>query len=149
MKSSGLFLALLVAACPSFAASPIAAAQPASGWAASDTASSRPDDQATLVSAALNRFDSALVSRDLVELQATGIKAGDAKRWHTFFKNNPAASVTDSCPSSALFLSGDTAVWSCTEMATVLSEGKPLTHVQVIRFTFARRNGEWKISDRR
>jgi hypothetical protein len=106
-------------------------------------------DEAALVQAALNRFDSALALRDGAQLEATGVKARDAKRWQSFFRSNPGATVTDSCPAWTLLITGDTARWNCTETATVVDRGKQLSHEQIIHFTFTRRNGDWLIADRR
>lgn len=106
-------------------------------------------DEAAQVQAALSQFDSALASRDIQQLQAAGIKPESAKGWQKFFKNNPGAKVTDKCPAGALGISGDTAIWSCTETATLISEGKPLAYAQPVRFMFARKDGVWSISDRR
>lgn len=106
-------------------------------------------EEAAMVEATLNRFGSALTTHDVTEMQAAGIQAVSLKGWQRFFKNNPRASVTDSCPSNTLSISGDMATWDCVETATIISEGKPVPFAHVIRFSFARRNGEWKISDRR
>jgi len=109
----------------------------------------RADDQVAMVQTALDRFDSALALHDVMQLQAAGVKPGDARRWQSFFRHNPQASVTDSCPATALYITGDTANWVCLEKATVLSEGKPFTHAQPIRFTFTRVSGGWMVSERR
>jgi len=109
----------------------------------------RTGDDASMVQVALERFDSALALRDVMQLQAAGVKPGDARRWQSFFRHNPQASVTDSCPATALYISGDTANWVCVERATILSEGKPFTHAQSIRFTFTRVSGGWLVSERR
>lgn len=109
----------------------------------------RSGEEAALVQAALDHFDFALASHDIGELQAVGIKPVLAKRWQKFFTNNPRANVTDNCPASTLFISGDTATWNCIEMATIISEGKPVQFTHLIRFSFANRNGVWMISDRR
>jgi len=112
-------------------------------------ASAEPMDEAVLVQATLDQFDSALALHDIGRLQAAGINPNTAKRWHHFFSDNPRAEVTDSCPASELYISGDTAVWMCTETAKVISEGKPVPFEKMIRFTFTKRDGAWTISDRR
>ncbi len=153
MKSSILLFALVAAAGALAAAPPDCGAQtsgsgarpaalPASG--ASQTA-----QEATLIQAALNHFDSALALHDFGQLQALGIRPASAKGWQKFFRNNPRATVTDDCPASTLAILGDTATWSCTETATLISEGKPLPYSLAVRFTFTRQNGVWTISDRR
>lgn len=101
------------------------------------------------VQEALNQFDSALATHDIGLLQATGIKPSHARGWQKFFRDNPEASVTDSCPASALMIAGDTAHWYCTETATVISERKPVSFSKLIRFTFTRTSGVWTISDRK
>ncbi len=98
---------------------------------------------------ALNQFDNALALHDVDLLESAGVKRADAKRWQKFFKDNPHATVTDQCPDSDLLISDNTATWTCTETATILSEGKPRAFAHVIRFTFARNNGIWTVADRR
>jgi hypothetical protein len=105
--------------------------------------------EATKVQQTLDRFDSGLAAHDIDQLQAAGIEAGSAKGWQRFFKSNPEAKVTDSCPVTELFIGGDTAIWNCTETSTITSSGKPTQFAHVIRFTFTKKNGEWLISDRR
>jgi len=101
------------------------------------------------VQATLEAFDSALAAHDVERLQAVGIKKVSAKGWQKFFKENPQATVTDRCSLSELFISGDTASWTCTETATIIYEAKPRAFDHVIRFTFAKTNGTWMIADRR
>ena len=142
-KSFGLILALVSAAGLLAMAAPNAFAQ-ASGYtvkllSASESATYQLAEEAVPVRSALNQFDSALAMHDVEKLQAVGIKRVSAKGWQKFFKDNPRATVTDYCPVSELFISDDTANWTCTETATVISEGKPRPFVHVIRFTFAKR----------
>jgi hypothetical protein len=85
----------------------------------------QPVKEAVEVQAALNQFDSALDAHDVGKLRAAGIKAVTAKRWQSFFRDNPRATVADSCPVSELFISDSTASWTCSETITVISEGKP------------------------
>lgn len=106
-------------------------------------------DEAAQVQATLNRFTAAVSAHDVAQMQAVGIKASSAKGWQSFFRSNPRATVTDDCPASTLSILGETATWSCNETATILSEGKPAAFNQVIRFSFARQNGVWVITDRR
>jgi hypothetical protein len=149
MKSLGFFLALVTTAGLAAAAAPSALAQKAVYPAAPVAAAWQPAEQAASVQAALYQFDAAVASHDVGLLQAAGIKPGSARGWQKFFKNNPEATVTDNCPASGLMMFGDTAVWSCTETVTVISEGKPVPFALGIRFTFAKRNGAWLIADRR
>jgi hypothetical protein len=79
----------------------------------------------------------------------TGMQPSQAKAMESFFKNFPNASVADNCPASALSISGDVATWSCTEITTIYVSGKPQSSPHGIRFTFAKRNGNWTIQDRR
>jgi hypothetical protein len=106
-------------------------------------------NEALSVQDALHRFDSALASHDVQQLLAAGVEPSSAKGWQRFFRDNPRASVTDSCSGSDLSISGDTANWSCRETSVIVSEGKPVQYAHNIRFTFTRKNGEWAVSDRR
>ncbi|MGB6689850.1 MAG: hypothetical protein WBE76_18595 [Terracidiphilus sp.] len=152
MKLSGWILALVSTACALATANTFAqrtaynaapSVVPASAeWPAMN-------NEAATVQATLNQFDSAVASRDVEQLQAVGIKAGSAKSWQRFFRSNPAATVTDDCPASTLIILSDTAVWSCTETVTVISEGKPVPFALGVRFMFAKKNGVWTIADRR
>lgn len=109
----------------------------------------QPVDQMALIQAVLNNFNAALAGHDLARMQAAGMKSQDAKRWQDFFKGNPGAKVSDSCPPSSLAISGDTADWACTETTTVISGGRQQPTAHSIRFTFAKKNGTWIIVDRR
>jgi hypothetical protein len=149
MRWNRLILTLSAAAILIIANASRISAQTAREVRYSPAISNQPMDEAVKVEATLNRFDSALALRDIDLLQAAGINPVTAKRWHHFFKDNPRAEVTDSCPASQLFISGDSAVWNCTETATVIADGKPLPFSLGIRFTFTKSNGEWMISDRR
>lgn len=153
MKSARLFLVILSEACLLAMAVPNALAQTpryaANSFTASDSVSYQPTQKVTPVQAVLNQFDDALATHDIGKLQAAGVKSASAKLWQKFFRDNPRATVTDNCPASELFLSDDTASWTCTETATIISNGKPRSFVHVIRFTFARNNGTWLIADRR
>jgi hypothetical protein len=106
-------------------------------------------NEALNVQLALNRFDTALASHDVQQLLAVGVEPSSAKGWQRFFRDNPRATVTDTCSGSDLSISGDTANWSCRETSVIVSEGKPVEYAHNIRFTFTRKNGEWTISDRR
>jgi hypothetical protein len=106
-------------------------------------------NDALQVQDAVNRFDTALASRDVQQLLAAGIEPSSVKGWQRFFKDNPRATVTDSCSGNDLSISGDTANWSCKETSVIQSDGKPVQYAHNIRFTFTRKNGEWTISDRR
>lgn len=105
--------------------------------------------EAALVQARLDQFNSALASHNVTGLQAVGVKPVNAKRWQRFFKENPAANITDRCPVGELVISGDAATWDCTETATIVSEGKPLAFQHVIHFTFSKQDGIWMIADRK
>ncbi len=109
----------------------------------------QPREDATMVQAVLNQFDTAVASHDVRLLQAAGIKPAPAKGWQRFFKDNPEASVTDDCPRSELVISGGTANWYCTETATIVSEGKQVSCTKVIHFTFTKTSDAWIISDRK
>ncbi len=106
-------------------------------------------EEATLVQETLDRFDSGLAAHDIQQLQAAGIEPVSAKGWQRFFKSNPNAKVTDSCPVTSLFIAGDKALWNCTETSTITSAGKPMQYAHLIQFTFTKKDGTWMISDRR
>jgi hypothetical protein len=106
-------------------------------------------NEALQVQDAVNRFDTALASRDVQQLLASGIEPASVKGWQRFFRDNPRATVIDRCSGTDLSISGDTANWSCKETSVIVSDGKPVQFAHDIRFTFTRKNGEWMISDRR
>ena len=153
MNSTRWFLAMLSGVGLLAMAAPKTLSQtPAHGeslFSASESAMYQPAQKAVSVQAALDQFDNALALRDVGRLQAAGVNPADAKRWRRFFRDNPRATVTDLCPVPYLLISEDTASWTCTETATIISEGKPRSFAHVIRFTFARDNGTWTVADRR
>jgi len=150
MKSFRFFFALISAAGLAAMAVPGAWGQKAAYPAAAPMAAAyQPTEQAATVQDALNQFDVAVASHDVGLLQAAGIQPGRARGWQKFFKSNPEATVTDDCPASGLMMFNDSAVWTCTETVTVVSEGKLVPFALGIRFTFARRNGAWVVADRR
>ena len=152
MKSSWLFFSLVLAGMMVFS-SPRALPQSHQSnlnqQAIAISASYTAGTEATGVQDALNRFVAAVASQDVQQLLAAGIRPASAKGWQRFFKENPRAKLTDRCAVSDLYISDNTANWSCTEVATVISEGKPVPFAHLIRFTFTRTNGQWIISDRR
>lgn len=153
MQFCGRILALVSVAGPLALAAPNAFSQGSAYGlnlvSVPETATYQPAKEAVEVQAALSQFDSALDAHDVGKLRDTGIKAVTAKRWQSFFRDNPRATVTDRCPVSELFISDSTASWTCSETTTVISEGKPRAFVYVIRFKFAKANGVWMIEDRR
>jgi hypothetical protein len=152
MKSYAKSIALAAVAGIIAATSPNVAQTPSSNVTPAVAAASagyQAFEQAALIQETLNRFDSALALHDLGQLQALGIKPASAKAWQRFFKNNPGSSVTDDCPASGLAILGDTATWSCSETATVMSRGKVLPYPLAVHFTFTKQQGIWVISDRR
>ncbi len=153
MKSFRFFLALVTATgVLAIAASPAGAQGPENNndpQAVVTLPACQLVNDALQVQDALNRFDTALASRDVQQLLASGIEPASVKGWQRFFKDNPRATVTDRCSGTDLSISGNTANWSCTETSTIESEGKPVQYAHNIRFIFTRKNGEWTISDRR
>jgi hypothetical protein len=153
MKFSRLLLVISAAAGLLATAAPGALAQALNVSLVSPVAAAanlpQPDGEAALVQATLNRFDSALASRDGGQLQAVGIRPGDAKKWLAFFKYNPRGIVTDSCPASTLAVSAATANWDCTETATIFFGGETIRRSWPVHFTFTRYDSGWMISDRR
>lgn len=101
------------------------------------------------VNAALSQFNYALAMHDVGMLQVAGVSNASAKLWDRFFSENPLATVEDDCPLSELFISEDTATWTCTEMVTIISAGKRRAFYHVIRFRFGRKSGMWKVAERR
>jgi hypothetical protein len=153
MKSSRWFLALITAAGSFAAVGPHVFAQAANDETASAAArmiaACQVVTEATRVQEALDRFDSALAAHDADQLQAAGIEPVSVKSWQRFFKSNPNAKVTDSCPVTTLFIGGNTAIWNCTETSTISSGGKPVQYAHLIQFTFTKKDGAWMISDRK
>lgn len=108
-----------------------------------------PVDQSALIQQTISSFNAALAARDLGKMAAVGISPQEAKRWQSFFKSNPSGKVSDSCSPSGLSFSGDnSANWSCTETTSFESGGKTQSLTHPIRFTFARKNGNWIIVGR-
>jgi hypothetical protein len=151
MKSLASFLALLATAGLLAIPAPRSWSQTANFVSSGMDSSVAPPaaGEAALVQAKLNQFNSALAAHNIAQLQAAGVTPVNAKRWQKFFKDNPAAHITDRCTVGALVISGDAATWDCTETATILSEGKPLSFVHIIRFTFSKQDGIWMIADRK
>ncbi len=153
MKCSKWYLALFAAAGALAAMTSGALAQSQNDRAGSAearmTSACQVVGEATLVQETLDRFDSALAAHNVDQIQAAGINPVSAKGWQRFFKSNPEARVTDSCPVTELFIGSDTAIWNCMETSTISSAGKPVQYAHLVRFTFAKKNGEWIISDRR
>jgi hypothetical protein len=153
MKSFGLFLTVAAVGGMLAAAAPKACAQNDTDHAGSAEArmiaACQVVSEATRVQEALDRFDSALAAHDVDQLQAAGIEPVSAKGWQRFFKSNPDAKVTDSCPVTTLFIGGDTAIWNCRETSTITSSGKPMQYARMIQFTFTKKDGAWTISDRK
>ncbi len=153
MKSFRLIFALAAAAGTLAATAPVAFAQTAqdeeNSASARVMAACQVVQEATLVQEALDRFDTALASRDMQQLQAAGIEPVSAKGWQRFFKSNPNATVADSCPVTGLYIAGDRALWNCVETSTISSAGKPQQYAHLIQFTFTKKDGSWTISDRR
>lgn len=121
----------------------------ADSFSAPEPAVYQPVQEAVPVQAVLKRFDHGLALHDVGLLQAAGVNRSDAKRWREFFRQNPQATVTDECPISGLYISEESASWTCTETATIISEGRPRSFVHVIRFAFAKANGAWSVAYRR
>ena len=104
--------------------------------------------EATRVQETLDRFDSGLAAHDMDQLHAAGIEPVSVRGWQHFFKSNPAATVTDSCPVTSLYIGGDTAIWNCMETSTIPTSGKSAQFARLIQFTFIKTSSGWLISDR-
>jgi len=114
------------------------------------TTAPQPVDQSALLQQAVSSFEAAWNAHDIGRIQAiwTGLRPAQAKGLSSFFKDNPGATVSDSCPTSALNISGDTASWTCNETSTYNSGGKMKSNSLAVHFTFARHNGNWTILGR-
>jgi hypothetical protein len=111
---------------------------------------SQPVDDSAGIRQAIATFEAAYNAHDVGRMQAiwTGMKPAQAKTFAGFFKDNPATSVTDSCPPSNLNISGDSATWTCSETNTFKVNGKMTPNNITIHFVFARHNGNWSIVGR-
>ena len=103
-------------------------------------------DQSVLIASVVNNFSAALAGHDVSQMQAAWptMTGQDVKKWQNFFKSNPKAKITESCPAGALAISGDSASWSCT--VTTMIPGSSPQPPQRLRFTLAKRNGTWVVS---
>jgi hypothetical protein len=153
MKPFRFFLTLAVAAGTLAVSTPGAFAQSSNEEEAQAsariTAACQVVAEATRVQETLDRFDSGLAAHDVDQLQAAGIEPVSAKGWQRFFKSNPEAKVTDSCPVTSLFIGGDKAIWNCMETSTISSQGKAMQYAHLVQFTFTKRDGAWMISERK
>jgi len=104
-------------------------------------------DQTALVQSVVSNFNAALSAHDVSRMQASwpSMKPQDAKKWQDFFKSFSKAKVTQNCPASALMITGDSATWPCT-ISTVIPGSSPQPP-QAIRFTLAKKNGSWVVTD--
>jgi eukaryotic-like serine/threonine-protein kinase len=107
----------------------------------------QPVDERALVQALVNSFNSALSSHNVSGMQAIwpGMPSKDAKGWQSLFKGSPKAQVSQSCSPGALTISGDTATWSCS-LTTVIPGASPQRPAG-FRFSFAKKNGNWVVTD--
>jgi eukaryotic-like serine/threonine-protein kinase len=108
--------------------------------------SPQPVDQTALLQAVINNFNAALAAHDVGRMRSVwaGMTPQVEKKWQGFFKSLPKAKVSESCPAGSLNVSGDSATWSCT--ITTLIPGAP-AQPQGVRFTLAKRNDAWVITD--
>ncbi len=97
----------------------------------------------------MSQFNYALAMHDVGMLQVAGVNQSGAKLWDKFFSENPLATVKDNCPVSELFIAENAAFWTCTETVTIMVGKKPRAFDHEIRFTFSRKNGMWKVANRR
>lgn len=111
----------------------------------------QPAGPKTLIRAALEKFDAALSSHNVSAMKAAWpkMKSSQAKGFQSFFKDNPKARITDSCSTSSLTVSGNTASWACNETTTLIVNGRKTSSQHGIHFTFAKSGGNWIITGRR
>jgi predicted Ser/Thr protein kinase len=114
-------------------------------------AAPKPVDETALVKAVVQRFNGALAGHSVDAMRAVwpGMNKSQEKGFQSFFKNNPGARMVDSCASSSLTVSGETASWTCDEATTIMAGGRPMTSEHGIHFTFKKSGGNWVIADRR
>jgi hypothetical protein len=107
-----------------------------------------PSDR-SLVETVVTNFNAALSAHDVTRMQDLWptMLPKDVKRWNDLFKDKSTAKakITQSCPPSGLSITGDTASWSCT-ITILIPGGTPLTP-QSQRFTLAKKNGNWVVTD--
>ena len=108
----------------------------------------QPSDQ-SLVQTVVTNFNAALSAHDVARMQAVWptMPPKDLKKWNDLFKDKSTskATITQSCPPSGLSITGDTASWSCT-ITILIPGGAPLTP-QRQRFSLAKKNGNWVVTD--
>ena len=111
----------------------------------------KPVDETALVRAAVAKFNSALAAHSVAAMKAVwpSMNSSQQKGFQSFFKNNRDAKMSDSCASSSLSISGNSATWSCNETTTIMANGSPKSAEHSIRFTFKKTGGGWVIEDRR
>lgn len=111
----------------------------------------QPVDEASLVRAAVEKFNAALGAHNVNAMKAIwpSMKSGQEKGFQNFFKSNPGAKMSDSCTPFSLTISGNSATWVCNETTTITANGRPNTSEHSIRFSFKKTNGGWIIEDRR
>lgn len=110
----------------------------------------KPVDETALVRAALEKFNAALAAHNVAQMQAIWptMKPQQAKGFQNFFKSNRSAKMSDSCASSSLTISGNSADWPCNETTTIISGGRPTSSEHSIHFKFRKTDGGWVIAER-
>ncbi|MGB7191367.1 MAG: hypothetical protein WBD10_14595, partial [Acidobacteriaceae bacterium] len=107
-------------------------------------------DEPALLQQVLNNFKAAYNAHDMARMRGvwTGMSKSQAHGLENFFKGNSGAKVQDDCPASSLSVTGESAQWACKETTTLVVSGRPLSSSHDIRFSFAKRNGTWSITER-
>jgi serine/threonine-protein kinase len=107
------------------------------------------EDDGELIRDVVFKFNSALHSHDLPEMQKLwpSMSAGQARSFQKLFKETPDISISDACASASLTMSGDSANLICTETSLTDKKDQPRPHA--IQIVLAKKNGSWSISDRR
>lgn len=77
----------------------------------------------------------------------TEMIAAQARDFQRTFKDNPEMAISDSCPTSSLALTGDSASWTRTE--TILANAEAQLHSHATHIVLAKKNCAWIIADRR
>lgn len=110
----------------------------------------KPVDESALVRAALEKFNAALAAHNVAQMQAIWptMKPQQAKGFQNFFKSNRSAKMSDSCASSSLTISGNSADWVCNETTTIISGGRPMSSEHSIHFKFRKTDSGWVVAER-
>jgi hypothetical protein len=131
---------------PKVVAPPAQAQQPQSPQVQPPQLPPQPSDQ-SLVQTVVSNFNASLGAHDVAGMHNMwpAMPAKDLKKWQDLFKSYSKAKFTQSCPASALTITGDTASWFCA-FTTVFPGSAPQVQ-NGLKFTLAKKNGNWFVTD--